>query len=71
MDSWSLDELKAMQTSGNRKRCQYLSSNEVDKNWPIKSIYESAQVQRYKQMRHSNFISLFFVIDEIQTGRNS
>ena len=42
-----------MKTSRNRKCCQYLSSNKIDKSWPIKSRYESAQAQRYKQVLKS------------------
>ena len=53
MDSWSPDQLKIMKTSGDRKCCQYLSSNEIDKSWPIKSRYDSAQAQRYKQVLKS------------------
>ncbi len=43
MDCWSPDQLKVMKTS----------SNEIDKNWPIKSRYQSAQTQRYKQFLKS------------------
>jgi len=53
MDSWSPDQLKIMKTGGNKKCCQYLSQNGIDKSWPIKSKYESAQAQRYKQVLKS------------------